>query len=91
MKVIFLPNWLLPFGNGLTLWKLVLINKTTKNIPYVIMHEYCHVLQWQKAGFFKFIYLYFKELYNVGYWNNKYEISAREYGILHQDEYKNYR
>jgi len=58
MKVIMLPKWLMPFGYGLALWKLILINKSAKDIPYVIAHEACHVEQWSKIGLFKFPYLY---------------------------------
>ena len=88
MKVIKVPNWLMPFGYGLTLYKLVLINKTAEDTPYVIAHEATHVEQWTEIGFFKFPYLYIKELIKNGYMDNIYESSAREYGRLHKDEYK---
>ena len=54
MKILMVPNFLLPFGYGLTLYKLVIINKTAEDIPYVIAHESKHVEQWTRIGFFKF-------------------------------------
>ena len=90
MKIIFVPNWLMFFGYGLTLYKLVFINNTSKDIPYVIAHEKCHVDQWTKIGFFKFPYLYIKELIKVGYNDNIYEIEARHYGSINKGRYSEF-
>jgi hypothetical protein len=87
MKILMVPNYVLPLGYGLTLYKLVIINKTAEDIPYVIAHESKHVEQWTRIGFFKFPYLYIKELIAVGYWENKYERSAREYGMKNKHLY----
>ena len=90
MKILMVPNFLLPFGYGLTLYKLVIINKTAEDIPYVIAHESKHVEQWTRIGLFKFPYLYIKECIAKGYYNNKYEIEARYYGRMNRDKYTEY-
>jgi len=90
MKVYILPKWLMPFGYGLTLHKTVLVREDSKDLPYVIAHEATHVEQWTRIGFFKFPYLYAKELYRVGYIANKYEVEARSKGSLNKKLYKKY-
>ena len=90
MKIVMMPKWAMPLGYGLTLWKLVLIREDTSDKPYVIAHEECHVNQWTSIGRFKFPYLYLKELIKVGYKDNKYEVEAREYGIIHREKYSEY-
>jgi len=47
-------------------------------------HELCHIRQFQEHGFFRFLWLYLKESYRVGYYNNKYEVEAREAGMKHK-------
>ena len=79
-KVIKVPKWVLPFGYGFTLYKLVFIREDSKDYEYVKQHELVHVEQWTRIGFFKFPYLYIKELIKNGYINNIYEIEARELG-----------
>jgi hypothetical protein len=54
MKVVKVPSWVLPFGYGITLHKLVLVDKNSSNLGYVVMHEYCHTLQWEREGVFRF-------------------------------------
>jgi len=41
-------------------------------------HEMCHINQFKKHGFFKFIIKYLWESLRRGYYNNKYELEARE-------------
>ncbi len=43
-----------------------------------VRHEMCHVQQFKKYGFFKFIFLYLWESCKNGYHKNKYEMEARE-------------
>ena len=90
MKILIVPNYILPFGKGLTLYKLVFISKTAEDIPYVIAHESKHVEQWTRIGFFKFPYLYIKQLFKNGYHSNAYEIEARYYGRMNRDKYMEY-
>ena len=90
MKIINTPKWLMPYGTGLTLYKLVFIRNglSEDDRAYTIAHENKHCIDWQEIGFFKFPYLYIKELIKNGYMDNIYESSAREHGRLHKDEYK---
>jgi hypothetical protein len=43
-----------------------------------VKHEMCHINQFKKYGFFKFIIKYLWESARHGYYNNKYELEARE-------------
>ena len=43
-----------------------------------LKHELCHVHQFEKHGFVRFVIKYLWESLRVGYYNNKYEIEARE-------------
>ena len=88
MLLIKLPNWMFIWGYGLTLYKLILVNKSAKDVGYVIAHEACHVKQWTTIGFLKFPYLYIKELVTVGYYKNKYEVEARRVGNMNKHKYK---
>lgn len=42
-----------------------------------VRHEVKHIEQFQRYGFFRFIFLYLLESIRNGYSNNKYEIEAR--------------
>ena len=90
MKIINTPKWLIPYGTGLTLYKLVFIRDglSEDDRAYTIMHEYKHCLDWQEIGFFKFPYLYLKELYKKGYIDSVYEVEARHYGRMNKHKYK---
>ncbi len=50
-----------------------------KNKPWVA-HELCHVRQFQEHGYLKFLWLYLIESIKVGYYNNKFEVEARQAG-----------
>ena len=43
-----------------------------------LQHELIHIRQFQEHGFFRFLYLYLIESLKKGYYNNKYEVEARE-------------
>lgn len=43
-----------------------------------VKHEMCHIQQFKKFGFFKFILKYLKESARVGYYNNRFEVEARK-------------
>ena len=43
-----------------------------------VKHEMCHIRQFKKFGFFKFIYQYLRESASVGYYNNRFEVEARK-------------
>lgn len=43
----------------------------------LVKHELCHVEQYKRYGFFNFLVRYLWESMRKGYYNNKYEIEAR--------------
>ena len=45
-----------------------------------VKHELCHVRQFQQNGYVIFIVKYLWESIKHGYFNNKYEVEAREAG-----------
>jgi hypothetical protein len=46
--------------------------------PWLMLHEYCHVLrQWQTGSLT--VPRYLLELVRRGYWNNRFEVEAREF------------
>ncbi|WP_266203347.1 hypothetical protein [Pontibacter kalidii] len=49
-----------------------------------LAHELCHIRQFREHGFFWFLWLYLKESWRVGYYNNKYEVEARLEGMKHR-------
>jgi hypothetical protein len=46
--------------------------------PQWLRHELCHVKQFEQHGFFPFLIKYFWESLKLGYYNNKYEVEARQ-------------
>ncbi|MGB8190446.1 MAG: DUF4157 domain-containing protein [Chitinophagaceae bacterium] len=42
-----------------------------------VKHELCHIEQFRRFGFFRFIGMYLLESFKKGYHNNKYEVEAR--------------
>ncbi|MEO6671372.1 MAG: DUF4157 domain-containing protein [Ferruginibacter sp.] len=42
-----------------------------------VKHELCHVQQYKRYGFFNFLLRYVWESLRKGYYNNKYEVEAR--------------
>lgn len=43
-----------------------------------VKHELCHIRQFKEHGFLSFIFKYIFESLKHGYFNNKYEIEARQ-------------
>ena len=50
-----------------------------KSVPRWLRHEQCHLRQFKEHGFFTFLGKYLIESLKHGYYNNKYEVEAREY------------
>jgi len=50
-----------------------------RNRPW-LAHELCHIRQFREYGFWRFLWLYLLESFRHGYYNNKYEIEARQAG-----------
>ena len=54
--------------------------------PNAVLHEYCHVLkQWETRRLS--VWKYLLEWFRVGYWDNRFEIEAREFATDHQHRY----
>jgi len=50
--------------------------------PWLMLHEYCHVLkQWEPGDLTTPRYIV--ECVRKGYWNNRYEVEAREFADAH--------
>ena len=43
-----------------------------------LKHELCHINQYRQYGVFRFLFLYVVESFKHGYYNNRFEIEARE-------------
>ena len=48
------------------------------NNERLLKHELCHVRQYQQHGFLGFIIKYLWETMRKGYYNNKFEVEARQ-------------
>lgn len=46
--------------------------------PRWVKHELCHIEQFRRYGFIRFIALYLIESIRKGYYKNKYEVEARQ-------------
>ena len=67
---------------AMVLGKTIHLYGSTKEIfladePWV-KHELCHIKQFAKHGYLLFAIKYLWESLRVGYYNNKYEVEARE-------------
>ena len=67
---------------AMVLGKTIHLHNTTKEEflkdSKWVKHELCHVQQFKQYGFFMFVIKYLYESIKVGYYNNKYEVEARE-------------
>jgi hypothetical protein len=55
--------------------------------PNMVLHEYCHVLkQWESGRLTVLRYLL--EWFRRGYWDNRFEIEAREFADDHQHRFQ---
>lgn len=67
---------------ALTIGETIHLHKTSRqgflSDQRWVKHEMAHVAQFRRYGFWKFIYLYLAESVKKGYYQNKYEVEARE-------------
>jgi hypothetical protein len=49
--------------------------------PWLMLHEYCHVVHQWRPGRLS-VWRYLRECLRRGYWNNRFEIEAREFADL---------
>ena len=52
--------------------------------PWLMLHEYCHVLKQWEPGTLT-VPRYVIESARRGYWNNRFEVEAREFADTHRD------
>ena len=66
---------------AIVIGKTVHLHNTTKkqflDNPRWVKHELCHIDQFRRYGFFRFICMYLLESMRNGYYKNKYEVEAR--------------
>jgi hypothetical protein len=55
--------------------------------PALVLHEYCHVLlQWESGALT--VNRYIGECLRRGYWNNRYEVEARDFANRHLSQFR---
>lgn len=54
--------------------------------PEIVVHEYFHVLRQWATGDLT-VWRYVKELFRRGYWENRYEVEARQFAARHRLRY----
>ena len=66
---------------AMVLGKTIHLHNTTKEEflkdEKWVKHELCHVQQFKKYGYIKFLMLYLWESIRKGYYNNRFEVEAR--------------
>ncbi|HRH59964.1 MAG TPA: DUF4157 domain-containing protein [Chitinophagaceae bacterium] len=64
------------FGDTIHLWNTT--KKDFLNSRTWLRHELTHVEQFKKYGYLSFLFMYFFETLRKGYFNNRFEVEARE-------------
>ena len=62
----------------MTLFGTVYIKEGFKDNQMLLAHEQAHVVQFEKQGALRFNVMYLYYQLTVGYWDNPYEIEARQ-------------
>ena len=78
-------NVAIVFGKTIFLWNAT--KEDLLNNKKWLRHELVHVKQFLRYGFFPFIFMYLWESIKKGYYNNKFEVEARNFEKLN-DDYK---
>lgn len=76
-RIVPVPSWMLFWCVAFTLGHYVFIRRSYKDDPVVLAHEAIHVLQYQREGLLKFLFLYllaFPILHNP--WRARWEAEA---------------
>lgn len=69
-------NMAIVFGSTIYLWNIK--KEVFLNDKKHLAHECCHVNQYRRYGFFRFLVLYVWESIRKGYYNNRFEVEARK-------------
>lgn len=83
-------------ASAITLYPFILFSKSiiglkgTQHPAHLFKHEYIHIEQIRRMGWFKFYFFYLVENAQTGYDDNKYEIEAylRQAEPLNEEEQK---
>ena len=72
-------GWMIgrPTAEGITLWRTVCLAPGAKPDPALLLHELCHVRQFEADRWFPARYLW--ESLRRGYHRNRFEAEARQY------------
>ena len=94
-KIIRLLRLIVTFGHArllaITFGKHVFTPVAVNFLPKdAIEHEECHAKQYAKYGFWKFLLKYIWCTTVSGYTNCKYEVEARKYALLTEEQQDNY-
>ena len=72
--------------NAITLYPFIIYRSEAAQTTYQA-HEFVHVEQVRRLGWFRFYVSYLNETRKHGYWYNKYEVEARERdGLTYNEE-----
>ena len=67
---------------GITLGSTIRWGGLPKDVTqWFLAHEFCHVLQYKRMGFFKFYWTYLTGLLKTSYHTHPMEVEAHDYGI----------
>lgn len=78
VPIIKLPSWMwLGSAEGFATPFFICVKYRTRPL---IAHEMCHVKQWWKYAIVGFVVLYAFYLLRDGYWDNPFEVEARQAG-----------
>ena len=94
-------NWIPQLFNvgAITLYPYILFARTVqgiktyrKNPEYLFKHEYIHIEQVRRVGWFKFYFTYIVESFKNDYLDISYEVEAynRQEEVMTDEEYKAY-
>ena len=75
-EVIYPPLFKIVKAQAITLYPFIFYKSKQAKLDYQA-HEFIHVEQIRRLGWFKFYASYLNESRKKGYWNNKYEKEAR--------------
>jgi hypothetical protein len=78
LAAIFLKQNKMAIVIGATIFLYNISRVNFENDKKHLAHELCHINQFRQYGILKFIILYLWESLKKGYWNNKFEVEARD-------------
>lgn len=81
VKVSFNQTFLPKGRAGITVGHTMVLYSylSVRRLRAVVFHELKHIEQIERHGLFRFYIRYLIEYIKVGYWDNKYEVEAREF------------